>query len=68
MGQAKQRGTFWQRKAEAEAKAVERRLREREEAAALEAVMTPEEKESRLKAREFLAMTSGMLAGMTANV
>lgn len=67
MGQAKQRGTFWQRRSEAEARRVEERLRLREEEAAREAAMTPEEKEARRKALEFLTMTTALMVGMTAN-
>lgn len=67
MGQAKQRGTFWQRRAEAEARRVEERLRVRDEEVAREAAMTPQEKETRRKTREYLAMTTALVLGMTAN-
>lgn len=64
MGQAKRRGTFSQRMVDAEARRIAEELRRREEEAAREAAMTPEEKEARRKARQFLAMTAGMVTGL----
>jgi hypothetical protein len=49
MGQAKQRGTFLQRKVEGEARRIAEELRRREEEAAREAALTPAQKEARRK-------------------
>ena len=64
MGQAKRRGTLFERISEGEARRIAEELRRREEEAAREAAMTPEEKEARRKARQFLAMTAGMVTGL----
>ena len=61
MGQAKQRGTFLQRKAEGEARRIAEELRRREEEVAREAAMTPAEKEAGRKMR----MVIGFVAAMT---
>lgn len=59
MGQAKQRGSFNQRKAEGEARLkLEEQLR-REKEAAMEASLTPEQKAKRLK---FSTLLAGILA------
>ena len=65
MGQAKRRGTFEQRKAEGEAKIAERRKFQQERLLAQEAAMTPEQKEARRKAREWLTVSAGLVAGIT---
>ena len=64
MGQAKQRGTFWQRRTESEARRIAEGLARRELERMIEAAVTPEEKEARRKAQMFLTMTAGLVAGM----
>lgn len=61
MGQAKQRGSFSQRKVEGEAKRIAEELRRREEEAVREAAMTPAQKEARRK----LQIAIGFVAAMT---
>jgi len=67
MGQAKQRGTFEQRRMEAEARMLKQLEARGAERIEREAAMTPAQKEARRKARTFLTMTSGLIAGMTSN-
>jgi vacuolar-type H+-ATPase subunit E/Vma4 len=61
MGQAKQRGTFLQRKVEGEARRIAEELRRREEEAAREAALTPAQKEARRK----LQMAIGFVTAIT---
>lgn len=54
MGEAKLRGTFWERKVKAEAEKIERRLRARDEAARSQAKLR--KSKSALAALEMLAI------------
>ena len=61
MGQAKQRGTFEQRKAQGEVKRAEAERKRRAERAAYEASLTPEQRARRTQIWLMIA-ASGMLA------
>lgn len=63
MGQAKQRGTFEQRKADGAARLQADAQRRRTALAAQEATMTPAEREARKRAQRTLAMMLGLVAG-----
>ncbi len=60
MGQAKQRGTFLQRKAEGEEKRIAEEQRRLEEVAAREAAMTPAEKEARRRLNMMICFVEVM--------
>jgi hypothetical protein len=60
MGQAKQRGTFEQRKAEGIAKREEKELARRKAIAEAEAALTPEQRKKRKRAGMVLTSVLGM--------
>jgi hypothetical protein len=61
MGQAKLRGTLEQRQAEARAKRESEERLHREELAAAEAAMTPEQRQRRARGQMALAAIFGMI-------
>lgn len=62
MGQAKKRGSYEQRKAEGEARRTAEEQRRREEIAAREAAMTPDQKAQRVRTATMMTAVLGMAA------
>ena len=62
MGQAKIRGNYETRKAEGEARLEREEQQRRDELAAREAALTPEQRASRTRAQRILAMGAGVVA------
>lgn len=60
MGQAKQRGSYEQRKAEGELRVAREYIERQEELKRIAYSLSPVEKEKRRNARKFLAMAYGL--------
>lgn len=68
MGQAKNRGSFEERKAEAVVANEKRLVAIEQRKAEREARMTPEERSARRKAQMFMAMGMGLSAGVLGGI